>query len=131
MSTQWGVDGTAKLSTNTILEIHEWSLEEQQEPIEDTAMGDTSRTYIANSGLKGWNGSINCAMDPTNTLGQQAMTLGAEVALALYPLGTTAGKYYFSGNALIESVGVDVVKDGLTMRRFSFRGNGALTRTTV
>ena len=46
MATHAGSEGTVKSGSNTVAEIRSFSLEESADTIEDTTMGDTSRTYL-------------------------------------------------------------------------------------
>ena len=130
-NTHWGVEGVVKLGSNVVGEMQQWSFEQTQEPVEDTAMGDTDRTYIINSGLKAWTAQIEVAWDETDTNGQEALTIGAGVTLNLGPEGFSTGDVYYSGAAIVESVGLAVQKDALIMRKYTLRGNGALTRTVA
>ena len=120
-----GNDGVIRVGSNVIAEVTEFSVNETAETKDDSAMGDTSRSR--KSGMKDWLGSITCHWDDTDALGQEAMTVGAEVSLELYAEGTATGEDKKSGSAIITSVGVTNNKDGITQRSFSFEGNGALT----
>lgn len=131
MATKWGVDGKLKVSDNLVAEVREWTLEETQDIIEDTAMGDTWRTFITDSGLKSWTAQVTAMFDETDTTGQQALAIGQGVSVKLMPEGDTSGDYYYSGTAVVESVSVEVPHDNLIMRRISLRGSGTLTKTTV
>lgn len=131
MSTKWGVDGKIKISDNPVLEVRGWTLEMSQEPIEDTVMGDTWRTFIPDSGLKSWNATLNVLYDENDATGQEAATIGATVAVKFMAEGDSSGDTYYSGSGIIEGVGVEVPHDALITRRITIRGNGALSKTTV
>ena len=99
MTTHTGSEGTVKIGANIVAELRNWSVEEQADTIEDTAMGDTARTYL--TGLTQWSGSLDCWWDETDTNGQGALTIGASVTLNLYPEGDASTDIYFSGTALV------------------------------
>lgn len=130
MATINGNDGIVKVGTNTIAEVQNFELNETAATIRTTAMGDTWETRSA--GLNSWSGSLTCHLDDTDTSGQEALTVGAEVTLNLYPEGDTSGDEEYSGSAIITQVGTSQTFDNQTVQRsFSFEGNGALTKTSV
>ena len=45
MATHKGSEGTVKVGSNAVAEIKSYSIEESADTLEDTAMGDTARTY--------------------------------------------------------------------------------------
>ncbi len=129
MANHTGVDGVVKVGSNAVAEVRNWSVNETADTIEDTTMNDTSRTYQV--GLKSWNGSMTCFWDETDTSGQVALTIGASVTLNLYPEGATTGDTYYTGTALITSIGVSVPTNGMIERTIGFQGTGALTIGTA
>lgn len=129
MANHTGVDGVIKVGSNAVAEVRDWSLNETADTIEDTTLNDTSRTFQV--GLKSWNGSLNAYWDETDTTGQVALTIGASVTLNLYPEGSTTGDTYYTGTALITSVGVAQTTNGMTTRSIGFQGSGALTIGTA
>lgn len=132
MSTHAGNEGTVKVGSNAVAEIDNFSFQESASPVEDTAMGDTWKTYIAGTGFNEWSGSLECHWDETDTNGQEALTINAGVTLNLYPEGATTGDKYYTGTAIITRINWTVPKDGSTIRRsFDFTGNGVLTLSTV
>ena len=129
MANHTGVDGVVKVGTNTVAEVRNWSISETADTIEDTTMNDTSKTFQA--GLKSWNGSLTAFWDETDTSGQVALTVGSSATLNLYPEGATTGDIYYSGTAIINSVGVSVPTNGMVERTYGFQGSGALTIGTA
>lgn len=129
MANHTGVDGVVKVGTNTVAEVRNWSVSESADTIEDTTINDTSRTYQA--GLKSWSGSLTAFWDETDTNGQVALTVGSSAVLNLYPEGATTGDIYYSGTAIINSVGVSVPTGGMIERSIGFQGSGALTIGTA
>jgi len=130
MATINGNDGIVKIGTNTVAEVQNFELTETAATIRTTAMGDTWETRSA--GLNSWSGSLTCHLDDTDTSGQEALTVGAEVTLALYPEGDSAGAEEYTGAAIVTQVGTSQTFDNQTVQRsFSFEGNGVLTKSNL
>ena len=129
MATHAGSEGTVKVGANAIAEIRSFSIEETADTIEDTTMGDGARTYKPS--LTSFSGSVDVFWDETDSTGQGALTIGAEVTLNLYPEGSTPGDTYLSGSAIVTSRSISSSFDGMVEMSISVQGNGALTTTTV
>ena len=129
MATHTGSEGTVKVGSNAIAEIRSFSIEESADTLEDTTMGDTARTY--KSSLTNYTGSVDVLWDETDTTGQGALTIGAEVTLNLYPEGDTSGDTYYTGSAIVTGRTINSSYDGLVEMSISVQGSGALTETTV
>lgn len=129
MATHAGSEGTVKSGSNAIAEIRSYSLEETADTLEDTTMGDTSRTYLAS--LKTFSGSVDVFWDETDTTGQGSFDVGASVTLAIYPEGDTSGDTYYSGSAIVTGKTITGSFDGMVEATFTLQGTGALTETTV
>ena len=133
MATHTGSEGTVKVGTagsdTVIAEIRSFSIEETADTLETTTMGDTSRTY--SSSLKNFTGSVDVYWDETDTGGQGALTVGAEVTLNFYPEGATSGDTYYGGTAIVTGRTINSSFDGLVEASLTIQGSGALTETTV
>ena len=129
MATHKGSEGTVKVGSNAVAEVRSFTIDESADTLEDTSMGDTSRTYKPS--LTSFSGSVDVFWDETDTTGQGALTIGAEVTLNLYPEGDTTGDTYLTGSAIVTGVSVNSSFDGLVESSISFQGTGALTTTTV
>lgn len=129
MAVHKGSEGIVKIGANTIAEVKSYSVEENADTIETTSMGDSARTYVPS--LTSFSGTIECHWDETDTTGQGAMTIGAEVALNLYPEGDASGNTYYSGTAIITNVSRQAAMDDIVGATYTFQGTGALTLTTV
>ena len=129
MATHTGSEGTVKVGSNAIAEIRSFSIEQSADTLEDTTMGDTARTYKPS--LTTYTGTIEVLWDETDTTGQGALTIGAEVTLNLYPEGDATGDTYLTGSAIVTGRTVNSSYDGLVEMSISVQGNGALTQTTV
>ena len=129
MATHKGSEGTVKSGANAIAEIRSYTITETADVLEDTSMGDTSRTYL--SSLKTFTGSIDCFWDETDTQGQLTLDPGSSVTINIYPEGRTSGDTYYTGTVLITEKSVTASFDGMVEASFSFQGTGALSETTV
>jgi hypothetical protein len=129
MATHKGSEGTVKSGANAIAEIRSYNITETADVLEDTTMGDASRTYL--SSLKTFTGSIDCFWDETDTNGQMSLDPGASVTINIYPEGSGSGDTYYTGTVLITEKSITASFDGMVEASFSFQGTGALSETTV
>jgi hypothetical protein len=131
MATHTGSEGTVKVGANAIAEIRSYSLEETADTAEDSAMGDEYRTFKTT--LKAWTGSVDVFWDETDTNGQVALVVGAEVTANFYPEGASAGvsEKYYSGAAIVTGKTVTASFDGLVESTITLQGTGALTLSTL
>ena len=129
MAVHKGSEGTVKVGANAIAEIRSYSLEESADTLETTSMGDTARTYLPS--LSTFSGSVDVYWDESDTTGQGALTIGAEITLNVYPEGDTSGDTYYTGSAIVTGVTRNGSFDGMVEASISVQGTGALTSATV
>jgi predicted secreted protein len=129
MAVHKGSEGTVKVGVNAIAEIRSYSLEESVDTLETTSLGDTARTYLPS--LSTFSGSVDVYWDESDTNGQGALTVGAEVTLNIYPEGDASSDVYYTGSAIVTSVTRSGSFDGMVEASISVQGTGALTSTTV
>jgi len=133
MATHTGSEGTVKVGTagsdTVIAEIRTFSIEETADTLETTTMGDSARTYSPS--LTQFTGSVDVFWDETDTGGQGALTIGAEVTINFYPEGATTGDTYYGGTAIVTGITINSSFDGLVEASLTLQGDGALTKTTV
>lgn len=129
MATFVGSDGVILVGSNQVAEIRSYSIDETMDTIEDSAMGDTSRTYKA--GLKSFSGSADVFFDDTDSSGQGALTVGSSVTINVQMEGNTTGDHKLSGTALVTGRTISASFDGMVEASISFQGTGALTEGTV
>ena len=129
MAVHKGSEGTVKVGVNGILEIRSYSIEESADTLETSTMGDTARSYVPS--LTTFTGSVDVYWDETDSTGQGALTIGAEVTLNVYPEGDTAGDIYYAGSAIVTGVTRTASFDGLVEASITLQGTGALTESTV
>jgi predicted secreted protein len=129
MATHKGSEGTVKSGSNTVAEIRSYTITETADVLEDTTMGDASRTYLAS--LKTFTGSIECFWDETDTNGQMSLDPGSTVTINIYPEGSSSGDVYYTGSVIITERSITASFDGMVEASFSFQGTGALSETAV
>lgn len=128
MATHTGSEGTIKVGSDTVGEIRSYSISETADTIEDTSMGDASRTY--KTGLKSFTGSVDVFWDEADA-GQTALSVGSSVTLNVYPEGATTGDKYFSGSAIVTGLTVTGSFDGMVEASLTLQGTGALSLSTA
>jgi len=129
MSTHSGKAGLVKVGANTVAEVRSWALNTNADVIEDTAMGDSARSYLA--GLTSADASVDVFWDETDTNGQVALAPGSSVTLILYPEGADSGDTYYTGTALVTSKSITGSFDGMVEASISATYTGAVTTATV
>tara|TARA_R110000803_G_scaffold52240_4_gene107555 strand:- start:9680 stop:10069 length:390 start_codon:yes stop_codon:yes gene_type:complete len=129
MANHAGKDGLVKVGSATVAEVKSWSLNTSAETIEDTAMGDTARTYLP--GLTSADASLDVFWDETDSAGQTALAPGASVTLVLYPEGSASGAVYYTGTAIVTSKSTTGSFDGMVEASISAQYTGAVSTSTV
>ena len=129
MATFSGSDGVILVGTDQVAEVRSYSIDETMDTLEDTSMGDTSRTY--KTSLKSFSGSADVFFDDTDTSGQGALTVGTSATLNIQMEGNTSGDHKLSGTVLVTGRTITASFDGLVEASITFRGTGALTESTV
>ena len=124
-----GNNGDVTVAGNQVAELVDFSWDEGVEIIDSSAIGDDADVHIV--GTTNWTGSITCHQDEADTTGQEAMTIGASLALVWYPRGNTAGNKSYTGTVSIATIGQSVARNTTLARTFSVTGNGALVIATI
>ena len=128
MATHLGKEGTVQVGSNAIAEIRGFSIDETIDTVEDTSMGDSSKTYLAS--IKDFSGSVDVLYDETDTNGQTALSVGSSVTLNFAPEGTDSGDVKLTGTAIVTGKSVSSSFDGLVESTISVQGTGGLTTGT-
>lgn len=123
-----GSEGSVKFGANAIGELRGWELTETMEPIEDTTLNDTARTFKA--GLTSFTGSATCFWDEADTA-QDALTIGATGSAIFFPEGTSAGADKYTGTVFVTEITRRAAIQGIVEADFNFRGTGALSNAQV
>lgn len=128
MATHLGKEGTVQVGSNAIAEIRGFSIDETIDTVEDTSMGDSSKTYLAS--IKDFSGTVDVLYDETDTNGQTALSLGSSVTLNFAPEGTASGDVKLTGTAIVTGKSITSSFDGLVESTITVQGTGGLTTTT-
>ena len=128
MATFSGSAGVVKAGGNAIGEIRSFTVDQTGDTVEDTAMGDTTRSYKPT--LNTFTSSIDALFDDTDTA-QTAMTIGSSLAFLFQPEGSGSGAFQLSGSGIVTGISQTQSFDGLVERSFTVQGTGALTIGTV
>ena len=129
MATHTGSEGTVHVGSAAVAEIRSYNVNENADTIEDTAMGDTARTHKPS--LTSFDGTLDVFWDETDTNGQVALAIGAEVTIKFYPEGAASGYTYYSGTAIVTSRSINASFDGMVEMSIGVQGTGALTTATA
>jgi len=128
MATFKGNDGVVLIGTDAMAEVISFSVDETADTIEDTAMGDTAKSYKAS--FTDFSGTVETYFDDTDTA-QNNCTEGSSITLNLQMEGNTSGDHKLTGSAIVTSRSIGVTSDGIVTATYSFQGTGGLTETTV
>ena len=128
MATFKGNDGVVKIGSDTMAEVISFTVDETADVIEDTAMGDTARSYKAS--FTDFTATVETYFDDTDTA-QQNVTAGDSVTLNLQMEGDTTGDHRLTGTAIVTSRSIAVNHDGINTATYSLQGTGGLTEDTV
>jgi len=129
MATHVGTSGVVKVGANAVAEVTGFTIDETNDTVEDTSLTDTSKSYKALRSDA--TGTVECHWDETDTTGQGALTVGAEVTLNLYPEGADSGDTYYTGTAIVTGVSQNVSLDGVISRTINVQFSGGVSTTTV
>ena len=129
MATETSANGVIKVGSTAVAEVTGYSITYTSDTVEDTAMGDSARTYKAT--LKSYTASIDCMYDQTDTDGQLALNVGSEITYSLYPSGETSGDIYYTGSGIITSQAINGSTGEMISATFEVQGSGDLTESTV
>jgi len=129
MATHVGTSGVVKVGSDAVAEVTGFTIDQSNDTVEDTTLTDTAKTYkVLRSDATG---TIECHWDETDTNGQSALTIGAEVTLSLYPEGADTGDTYYTGTAIVTSLGQSVSLDGVISRTINVQFSGGVSVSTV
>tara|TARA_Y100000114_G_scaffold123372_1_gene118927 strand:+ start:1100 stop:1486 length:387 start_codon:yes stop_codon:yes gene_type:complete len=128
MATHTGSEGTVKIGSAVLAHIRSFNLNIQTDVIEDTALGNSFRTF--KTGLSQATADLEVFFDETDTA-QNALDPGSQLTLELYPEGAESGDTYFTGTVIVTSKTVTSTVDGMVEASFSAQFTGGVTETTL
>ena len=133
MATIYGNNGEIKISSTAVGEVKSWSLTISRDTIEDTSMGDDSKSFVY--GKASASGTIEVHFDDDDSAQgtlRDAVLNGTSVDLDLFTnASATSGTDYYSLTALITSQDVSVEMDSIESRTYNFSATGAVTKSAV
>ena len=126
-----GKSGKLVFGANGIVAgVTNWSQSIKADTVEVGAMGEgDAKQYVAGRHETTYDVQFN--YDPLDADGQDACLPGATVAFKLYPEGDGAGKKYFGGSGIVETVSRTGPLDGKITGQATIRQSGAATNGTV
>jgi predicted secreted protein len=105
-------------------------VEHTKEVIENTAMGDTSRTYM--NGLLDFTGSMEVIYDTAHTTATKAFSPESNDDLFVdFVTSSVTGSQKFSGQVIVTSVSRTASYDDLITATVNFQGTGGLITGTI
>ena len=128
MATHHGKEGVVKAGGTGIGELTGFTLETTADVVEDTALTDATKSFLA--GRTSFSGSLDMNYDETDSP-QQTLTVGSSIDFILLPEGNSSGDESFTGSGIITSMSVTNGMDAVITRTVNFQGTGTLTRGTV
>lgn len=128
MATHHGKEGVVKTGSNITGEVTSFTLETSADVVEDTALGDSAKTFVA--GRTSFSGTIECHFDETDT-SQEECTVGSSLTFTLLPEGNTTGDASYTGTGIVTGMSISNAMEGIVARSITFQGSGALTVGTV
>ena len=128
MATHHGKEGVVKAGGSGIGELTGFTLETTADVVEDTALTDATKSFLA--GRTSFSGSLDMNYDETDSP-QQTLTVGSSIDFILLPEGNSSGDESFTGSGIVTSMSVTNGMDAVITRTVNFQGTGTLTRGTV
>ena len=128
MATHFGKEGVVTAGGTGIGELTGYTLETTADVVEDTALTDATKSFVA--GRTSFSGTLEMNYDETDSP-QQTLTAGTSISFILAPEGNSSGDETFTGTGIVTGMSVNVTLDGITTRSVTFQGTGTLTRGTA
>jgi len=133
MATKTGASGVVKVQVSgttvaVVGEVRSFTFDGSADTIEDSVMGDSSRTY--KQGLKTNTVSIECYWDEADAQ-QLILDERASVDFEIYPTGPGSGETFFSGGGIVTSRSISGAFDGMVEASFTIQCSGDVTEAQV
>ena len=113
-----------------VAEIRSFTIDQEQATVEQTVMGDTTRSYLPS--LAQFSGSMDVFFRDDDDAANALFTgIGAGAAtIEIYPSGETTG-VKLSGEIIVTGHSISSNFDGMVEASISFQGTGALTKADL
>ena len=133
MATNTGASGVVKVQASgtavaVVGEVRSFTFEGSADTIEDSVMGDSTRTY--KQGLKTNTVSLEVYWDEDDVQ-QLLLDEGADVDFEIYPTGAGSGEIFFTGGGIVTSRSISGAFDGMVEASFTVQCSGAVVEAAV
>jgi hypothetical protein len=133
MATNTGASGVVKVQASgtavaVVGEVRSFTFEGSVDTIEDSVMGDSTRTY--KQGLKTNTVSLEVYWDEDDVQ-QLLLDEGADVDFEIYPTGAGSGETFFTGGGIVTSRSISGAFDGMVEASFTVQCSGAVVEAQV
>ena len=117
-----GKDGSISAGLNNLANITSFSINEEADTLETTAMGNAGyKTFVGS--LKSWSGTVEAVFDDTDS----AVVVGSAITLTVVVDDGSSNQVQYSGSCIVTSRSVEVAVANLVGVTFEVTGSGALT----
>ena len=128
MATHHGKDAVVHVGGTNIGQATGFTVDTTHDIVEDTALGDSMKSFITGRGS--FTASIDMNFDDDDTA-QTSLVQGSSLSFEFMPEGSGSGEQKLSGTGIVTGMSVGVTLDGVTTRTVSIQGTGGLTIGTV
>ena len=133
MATNTGASGVVKVQASgtavaVVGEVRSFTFEGSADTIEDSVMGDSTRTY--KQGLKTNTVSLEVYWDEDDVQ-QLLLDEGADIDFEIYPTGAGSGEIFFTGGGIVTSRSISGAFDGMVEASFTVQCSGAVVEAAV
>ena len=133
MATNTGASGVVKVQASgtavaVVGEVRSFTFEGSADTIEDSVMGDSTRTY--KQGLKTNTVSLEVYWDEDDVQ-QLLLDEGADIDFEIYPTGAGTGETFFTGGGIVTSRSISGAFDGMVEASFTVQCSGAVVEAQV
>jgi len=119
-----GKDGSISAGLNNLANITSFTINEEADTLETTAMGNAGyKTFVGS--LKSWSGTVEAVFDDTDS----AVVVGSAITLTVVVDDGSSNQVQYSGSCIVTSRSVEVGVADLVTVSFDVTGTGALTET--
>jgi hypothetical protein len=117
-----GKDGSISAGLNNLANITSFTINEEADTLETTAMGNAGyKTFVGS--LKSWSGTVEAVFDDTDS----AVVVGSAITLTVVVDDGSSNQVQYSGSCIVTSRSVEVAVADLVGVTFEVTGTGALT----
>jgi len=119
-----GKDGSISAGLNNLANITSFTINEEADTLETTAMGNAGyKTFVGS--LTSWSGTVEAVFDDTDS----AVAVGSAITLTVVVDDGSSNQVQYSGSCIVTSRSVEVGVADLVTVSFDVTGTGALTET--